>query len=331
MRIKQVALGSGAALGAAAAFNAAVARDGERLPNPLGGETGTWTWRGHRIAWTRQGSGPAVLLVHAIHAAAWSYEWRRAAPALAESHTVWSLDLLGFGRSDRPDLPYTSALYVALIDEFARTVIGEPCALIGSSLGGAYVAEVASRDTARYPAVVLVCPTGLTHLTSAPTAVNDAARGLIQTPLVGAALFNALVTKPSMRMFLSQTFADSDYVTAPLLDAYHATAHQTGARHAVSAFVGFRLNLDVNASVPRLTQPLLITWGDRAKEVPKKELDAWRAARPDAEVVMFAPSGSLPHDERAPEWCAAVNDFLERTLGVRTERERSALSAQRSA
>lgn len=318
MRLRNVALGSGTALGAAALFNQAVAGDGGTLGNPIGGEEGTWRWRGHRIAWTRHGQGPAVLLVHAIHAAAWNYEWRHAVGPLAESRTVWTLDLLGFGRSDRPDVHYTSALYVALIDEFAREVIGEPCALIGSSLSGAYVAAVAATSAERYPAVTVVCPTGLTHLVSPPGPVNDASRTLVASPLVGTALFNALVTRASLRFFLQQTYADSRCVTPALLDAYHATSHQPGARYAPAAFVGMALNLDVRAAVPRLTQPLLITWGDRAKEVPKRELDAWRAAQPDAEVMMFAPSGSLPHDEQAPHWCAVVHAFLQRALGERT-------------
>jgi pimeloyl-ACP methyl ester carboxylesterase len=313
MRWRNVMLGGGAAIGAAAAFNAAVAGDGP-LPNPLGGEEGEWRWRGHRIAWTRRGSGPAVLLVHAIHAAAWSYEWRHAVDRLAERHTVWTLDLLGFGRSDRPAVRYSAALYVALLDDFTREVVVEPCALVGSSLGGAYTVALAARDAGRFPALVLVCPTGVRQLAWPPNAATDAARTLLESPLVGEALFNALVSRPSMRLFLEQTFATDGYVTPALLDAYHAAAHRPGARYAPAAFVGMRLNLNVRDALRRLEQPLLLTWGEQAREVPKSELALYRELRPDAEVAMFDPSGSLPHDERAADWCARVDAFLSRAL-----------------
>ena len=327
MRWRNVALGGGAALGAAALFNAAVKQGTHALPNPVGGEEGGWQWRGHRIAWTRRGSGPAVLLVHAIHAAAWSYEWRHAVDRLAREHTVWTLDLLGFGRSDRPDVRYTAALYVALLDDFTREVIAEPCALVGSSLGGAYTVALAARDARRFPALVLVTPTGVKQLAWPPNAATEALRGLLRSPLVGEALFNGLVSRPSMRLFLEQTFATDGYVTPALLDAYHAAAHQPGARFAPAAFVGMALNLNVRDALRRLEQPLLITWGEQAKEVPKTELEIYRELRPDAEVAMFDPSGSLPHDERAEAWCARVNAFLARALRASDSPRAAAVSA----
>jgi len=312
MRWRTVALSSGAALGAAALFNAVAASGVRPLANPLGGEAGTWHWRGHRIAWTRRGEGPAVLLVHGVHAAAWSHEWRRVVAPLATDHTVWTIDLLGFGRSARPATRYSAALYVALLDQFTRTVIGAPCALVGSALGGAYAVALAARDARRFPALVLVCPTGVTHLVATSTAAADAARTLLGSPLVGTALFNALVTRPGLRRRLQRTYADAAHVTPALVEAAHATAHQPGARHAPAASVGQALGLNVRDALRRLEQPVLITWGRRARDVPSAELAAYRSLRPDAEVATFE-AGSRPHEERAGAWVAAVRDFLART------------------
>jgi pimeloyl-ACP methyl ester carboxylesterase len=329
MRVRDVrnaalkgALAGGAAAAGAAAFNAAVAQPAGSLPNLIGGEEGTYEWQGHRVAYTRRGAGPALLLVHSIHAAAWSYEWRHNVDALAREYTVYTVDLLGFGRSDRPALDYTSRLYVSLLLDFTRDVVGGPCALVGSSLGAAFVVAVAARDAERFPAVVLVGPVGITHLSWAPGAVGDATHALIRSPLAGSAMFNALVTKPSMQFFLRQTYADDSYVTPELLDAYWRTAHQPGARYAVAAFVGMRLNINVRDSARRLTQPVLIAWGEQAKEVPKAELDAYRELVPAARVERFDPSGSLPHDERSAEWNAVALDFLGGALGVRQAGER---------
>jgi pimeloyl-ACP methyl ester carboxylesterase len=313
MRWRNVVLGGGAALGAAAVFNSAVADEGP-LANPLGGEEGWWRWRGHRVSWTRRGSGPAVLLVHSIHAAAWSYEWRHAVDRLAERYTVWTLDLLGFGRSDRPAVRYSAALYVAQLDDFAREVVGGPCALVGSSLAGAYTVALAARDARRFPALVLVTPVGVKQLAWPPNAATEGARALFESPLVGEALFNGLVSRPSLRFFLEQTFTTDGWVTPALLDAYHATSHRPGARFAPAAFVGMQLNLNVRDALRRLEQPLLITWGEQAKEVPKSELALYRELKPDAEVTVYDPCGSLPHDERAAEWCARVDAFLAPTL-----------------
>ena len=327
MRIKNVALkgvlAGGAAAAGAAAFNRAVAQPPGSLPNLIGGDEGAYAWQGHRVAYTRRGAGPAVLLVHSIHAAAWSYEWRHNVDALARDHTVYTVDLLGFGRSDRPALDYSARLYVSLLLDFLANVVAEPCAIVGSSLGAAFVVAVAARDPRRCPAVVLVGPVGITRLSAPPTPANDATYQLLRSPLAGSALFNALVTKPSMEFFLKKTYEDDAHVTPELLDAYWRSAHQPGARYAAAAFVGMRLNLNVRDAARRLAQPVLITWGDQAKEVPRAELEHYENCAPHASVQHFAPCGSLPHDERPAEWNAAALDFLGRTLG-RRERDAEA-------
>jgi len=99
---RRLFVSGGALLGAAAAYNAYAKRGVDRIPNYIGGEEGGWSWRGRRISFTKRGAGPALLLIHGIHAAAWSFEWRHNVDYLARDHTVYTIDLLGFGRSDRP-------------------------------------------------------------------------------------------------------------------------------------------------------------------------------------------------------------------------------------
>ena len=56
---------------------------------------------GQRIAYRDFGSGPTVVLLHGIPT--WSYLWRNVVPALVSRGLgVVTIDLLGFGESDRP-------------------------------------------------------------------------------------------------------------------------------------------------------------------------------------------------------------------------------------
>ena len=99
---RRILLSGGAILGAAAAYNAFARKGVDQLTNLIGGEEGGFDWRDRRVAFTKRGNGPPILLIHGIHASAWSYEWRNNVDALAKTNTVYALDLLGFGMSDRP-------------------------------------------------------------------------------------------------------------------------------------------------------------------------------------------------------------------------------------
>jgi pimeloyl-ACP methyl ester carboxylesterase len=314
MRWRKLLISGGAALGAAAAFNAVATKAVSPLENLIGGEEGEFLWRGHRVVYTRRGEGSPLLLVHSLHASAWSFEWRSVVDALAEGHTVYTLDLLGFGRSERPNTRYSARLYIGLIGDFAAQVIGEPCVLIASSISAAYAIVLGARDPGRFPALVLVEPTGLVRLHEAPGTGGDTARLAFETPVIGTSMFNALVSRRALRYYLDRVYCDTSLVTDELVDLHYLAAHQPGAKHAPSAFVAGHLNLDVRRALRRLAQPALLVWGDQAREAPVEEARGFIAVKPDVEVAIFERVGDLPHDERPEEFTEVVRAFLARAL-----------------
>ena len=314
MRWSRLLLSGGAMLGAAATFNAAARRRAAPLANRIGGDEEWFAWRGHRIAFTRRGQGSPVLLVHGIHAAASSFEWRANVAALATRHTVYTLDLLGFGLSDRPPIRYSSRLYTALIDDFVDRVVRAPVALVANSLSAAYAIVLGSRDPARYPALVLIQPTGLVRMSEGATASSEFARIAIDSPIAGTAMFNALVSRASLRRWLEQVYADDSFVTDELVDIHYDASHRPGARHAPAAFITGRLDVEVRHALRRLVQPTLLVWGERARIAPVDEARGFLALKSDLGLAILDPAGDLPHDERPAEFNETVLTFLDRAL-----------------
>lgn len=64
-------------------------------------ETGQAQVNGQTIAYSRQGSGPAVLLLHGFPQT--QAMWQEVAPMLADRFTVVTADLRGYGASSKPD------------------------------------------------------------------------------------------------------------------------------------------------------------------------------------------------------------------------------------
>ena len=191
-------------------------------------------------------------------------------------------------------------------------MIGKPCVLVASSLSAAYAIVLGARDPGRFPALVLIEPTGLVRLHEAPSTGGDTARFAFETPVVGTALFNGLVSRRSLRYYLERIYWKDSLVTEDMIDDYFCTAHQPGAKFAPAAFVAGHLNLDVRRALRRLAQPALLVWGEHASETPVEEARGFLTAKPDLDVAIFDDAGDLPHDERPAEFVETVNAFLAR-------------------
>jgi len=309
---RKILLSGGALLGVAAAYNALARKGVDQLTNLVGGEEGGFEWRERRVAFTKRGSGPPVLLIHGIHAAAWSYEWRNNVDALARTNTVYTIDLLGFGLSERPAIRYSARLFISLISDFVSRVIDEPTVLVASSLSAAYAIVLAARDPHRFPAVCLIAPSGLVRLNEPVGIGGEAGRLAVDTPIAGTAMFNALVSRPQLRRYLKNVYSNDSLVTKELVDIYYATSHQRGARHAPAAFLSGHLNIDVRHALRRLSQPALLVWGEQGSMAPVEEFRGFREIKRDFEISVLSPAGDLPHDERPEDFNVILSTWLNR-------------------
>jgi pimeloyl-ACP methyl ester carboxylesterase len=309
---RKILLSGGALLGAAAAYNAFARKGVDQLSNLIGGEDGGFEWRERRVAFTKRGSGPPILLIHGIHAAAWSYEWRNNVEALARTNTVYTIDLLGFGLSERPAIRYSARLYISLISDFVSRVIDEPTVLVASSLSAAYAIVLAARDPHRFPAVCLIAPSGLVRLNEPVGIGGEAGRLAVDTPIAGTAMFNALVSRPQLRRYLKNVYSNDALVSKELVDIYYTTSHQRGARHAPAAFLSGHLNIDVRHALRRLSQAALLVWGEQGSMAPVEEFRGFREIKRDFEISVLSPAGDLPHDERSEDFNVILSTWLNR-------------------
>jgi pimeloyl-ACP methyl ester carboxylesterase len=319
MRWRKAAAAGGAALGAAALYNATAEHRAAPLVNQIGGELEELLWRGHRVAYTRHGSGSPVLLIHGLHAGASSYEWRHTVESLAERYTVFALDLLGFGLSARPNVRYTAPLYQALLADVLTRLGRGPCAVVASALSAANVVALAARDPKHFAALALIAPTGLVQNRDKTSTTQAATQVLLEAPIVGTTMYNALTSPGSMRQFLEESYANDRLVTDDLVDAYVQNARQPGGKHAVAALIGGRLNVDIRNPLRRVRHPMLLLWGDQARMNSVQHAHAFRVLKPEVEWELVSGAGDLPQAEQAERTNHALHRFLERVRsGTRT-------------
>jgi haloalkane dehalogenase len=100
--------------------------------------------------------GAPVLLLHGVPT--WAYLWRDVMPHLDDrGHRIIAVDLIGFGRSDRPrDLAYDLDDHRRYLERFVRALGLRDLTVIGHDIGGAVGLDFAARHPRRVRAVALM-------------------------------------------------------------------------------------------------------------------------------------------------------------------------------
>ncbi|MBA3947621.1 MAG: alpha/beta fold hydrolase [Herpetosiphonaceae bacterium] len=302
----------GGGLATIAIFNLYAQRRQAPLPSRLEGEVHSYRWRGHTIAYTIRGEGVPLLLVHSVNGTASSFELRKQWSGLVEGRRLYALDLLGFGGSDRPDVAYSAQLFTDLITDFVHDVVGQPTAVLASSLSSSFVVAAAAREPHLFTQLLLIEPTGIVALAKPQGRAGRVTQQVIRSPLVGACLFNLLVSRPSIRFFLAnQSYHDPAGATSQVLKQSYYSGHQPSARFAPAAFLSGALNSNVRQQFAELPQPVLIAWGQYAKPTPVAQAKTWIKLKPQAKLVIFEASGMLPHDEESEAFNRIANQFFD--------------------
>ncbi|MFC7077372.1 alpha/beta fold hydrolase [Haloarcula halophila] len=259
----------------------------------LDGSQRSYRWRGFDIAYTEAGDpdDPDLVLFHGINAAGSSHEFHTVFDRLAEDYHVLAPDLPGFGHSDRPPLLYSGSLLTTFVRDFLDDN-AEDATVVASSLTGAYAAA-AAREVA-VEKLVLICPTD--------TSMGDRnvwRRSLLRSPLVGQAVYNLIVSKPSIRHFHEDHgYYDMANLTEEVVDYEWLSGHQPGARFAPASFVSGFLDPEENLGdvLADLDVPVTLVWGTEAEITPLSE-GRELADRADVKLVSLDQSLLLPHVE----------------------------------
>lgn len=301
-----------AALGAiaagAATANILISRKVPAIYNPLGGHDRTYRWRLGDIFYAMDGEGEPVLFLHGISAGGSSFEWRRNFYALAENYTVYAPDLLGFGLSDKPAIPYMPEIYVQLIADFILDVIGRPTNIAASSHSGAYAILAAEKYRLIISRLMLSCPTGIGFADS-KTSMNFGLSTAFSVPILGKSAYFAMTSRSGIEQYLkTMIFANPSEVTEDVIDRYYNAAHQTGADHVAKSFVAGHLNVGVRKEFSSLVQPIGVAWGRNTKIAPADTAHLFAEANPDARVEIIEDTGQLPHYERPDVWNTLARD-----------------------
>lgn len=264
-----------------------------------------------RVHYTVQGAGKPLLLIHGAYPGSSSAEWERNIEGLSSQYKVYTVDLPCYGLSERKKTVYTAYNYALFINEFIKSVIGRPAAVIGSGEACACILLADSLSHGSVSRAVLVSPAGITE-DELPTNDDSRILRLLETPIIGSCIFTMAVSRSSIAEYLEEAFYDARKITDELENSYYYNAHIGGvsSRVAYGAYASKYLNVDIKLTAVSAKIPTLVAWGEEdtktAEAVPMLE-----ELRPDFAYSSFKQAGRFPHYESYEKFNDEIKEFLK--------------------
>lgn len=267
-------------------------------------------------------SGRPLLLVHSINAAASAAEVEPLRVHFQKTRHVITVDLPGFGESDRSDRRYTPRLMTDALLDVARWIVardGIPLDALALSLSCEFLARAAAEAPALFRSVAFVSPTGFTgrrSLRGAPgtTRAMPWLYALLTGPGWGAQLFGLLTRPGVIRYFLERTWGSRN-IDPQLLRADIMMSRYPGAHHAPLYFLSAALfSADIHTVYESIAVPVWASHGRRGDFTDYRQLRPM-AARRSWRVTGFD-TGALPYFEDLEAFAAEYEAFMSHCAGA---------------
>lgn len=277
-----------------------------------------WQWRGNSIyyvcAGEKQSGLPPLLLVHGFGAS--TDHWRKNIAQLQEQFQVWAIDLLGFGRSAKPNQEYNGNIWREQLHDFITEVIGQPTVLAGNSLGGYACLCVAAQYPQSTAGLILINSAGPfsdTQVNSTQTYSNSVGklmRSILLQPWASFLLFQYVRRRSIIRRTLNQVYYDRSAITDQLVEDIYRPSCDRGAAEVFNAVFRTPQGEKVDVLLNKMECPLLILWGEKDPWINAREKGAKFQQYYDKVRQHYLEAGHCPHDEIPQQVNTLITDWI---------------------
>ncbi len=224
----------------------------------------------------KMGNGPPLILIHGLGGSRrW---WRKNIPQLADYFTIYTVDLVGFGKS-KGQARFVLNDAAAALHDWMQALELTDATLVGHSMGGRISAELAVDFPGSIDRLILV-----------------------DTPILP---FGHGYARQSLGMLAALATVPFDLLRVLIVDTWH-----TGP--LTTLHIGRELlKTDIARKLAELHLPTLIVWGERDTVVPQRLGRELAAQLPQSRLVTVANAGHSPMWEQPTAFNRLVLDFYQ--------------------
>jgi|GEM_PF-66756 len=246
------------------------------------------------LAYRRRGAGEPLVLVHGYLGG--SAMWRNQINCFSHSHDVIAPDLAGFGDSADREAPDSIEGHARLIFDLLDSFGVGNFNLLGHSMGGMIVQQMAAMAPRRIDRLILYGTGPVGVLPERFETIDESRRRLRSEGLAATA-----------RRIAATWFIDGEAASgfAVCLDE-GAKATPQAAQASLTAWEHW----DGTAALTTLTMPTLVVWGDHDRSYGWRQPESlWRGIK-GASLAVVPGCAHNVHLEKPALFNALVDDFL---------------------
>lgn len=272
-----------------------------------------YEWRFGKIFYKKQGEGNPILLIHDLNASSSGYEWRKTVNALSATNTVYTIDLLGCGRSDKPNITYTNFLYVQMINDFIKHIIGKKTDIIATGESASFIVMASNTGEDLIGKIAMVNPVSLTELTKIPTKRTKTLKFLINIPVLGTLLYNILHAENIIEeTFETEYFSDPAKIDHMTVKTYFESAHldKTHSKYLFASIKGRFTKANISQCIGNITNSMFIITGKNYMS-GEETAEQYKRFVPAIETVTINDTKYLPQMENPGEFAEQIKVLFD--------------------
>ncbi|MFP3155614.1 alpha/beta hydrolase [Lachnospiraceae bacterium ZAX-1] len=272
-----------------------------------------YEWRYGNVFYTKQGKGTPVIFIHDLNPASSSCEWNKILKQVAKSHTVYAIDLLGCGRSDKPNLTYTNFMYVQLITDFIKKIIGEKADIISTGNSGSFTIMACNMATECFNKIILTNPPDLTSLSAIPSKKTNLLKYLIDLPMIGTLIYNIVYSNKNInRLFDQNYYYKYHMIPTKITEMYYESAHLNNSKgkYLLSSIKSNYTNISIIHTLKKIDNSIYIICS-KENNISKSIIDSYTFYNSSIETILIENSKYLPQLEMPEKFIENLNLFLD--------------------
>ena len=271
-----------------------------------------YEWRFGKVRYQKKGSGSPLLLIHDLTAGSSNYEYHRLINNLTEDHEIYSIDLLGYGLSDKPPITYTGHLYEQLISDFIMNVIKRKTSVVVTGESVPFVLLACHNNPEFINKIICINPLDLYQQNQIPSKQTRLMKFFLEIPIVGTFTYHVLTNRVTIeKMFQKLYFYRLDEIREKYIANYLDGAYAGGynSKYAFASYVGMYMNMNILRELKEIDNSILMIGGERERDI-YITIENYKYYNPAIEEVYIPNAKHLPQLEAPDEMLEQIKIFL---------------------